>query len=124
MNIQTAIDRLDEKKPNMMSRKLKIAALSELDGLIFREVILKHAHPPLEPFTGYDEDTDPGTELVVPFPYDELYGYWLMTKVDEQNLETAKYENDRILFNSSYQMFQDYWRRTHMPLTRVRELRI
>ena len=39
MNIQTAIDRADEMKPNMLSRELKIAALSELDGLIHREII-------------------------------------------------------------------------------------
>lgn len=125
MNIQTAIDRADEMKPNMMSRDLKIAALSELDGLIYREIILKHRHgPELHRFTGYDKDTDPGTELIVPWPYDEIYTYWLMAKIDDQNLEYDKYENDRMKFNSAYDMFHDWWRRTHMPLSRNRELRI
>jgi hypothetical protein len=108
----------------MMSRKLKIAALSELDGLIWQEIMLKHEGQPMETFSGYDEDTDPGTELLAPFPYDEMYKYWLMARVDEQNLETTKYENDRTLFNGSYEMFHDFWRRTHMPKTTVRELRI
>lgn len=125
MNIQSAIDRADEMKPNMMSRKLKIAALSELDGLIHREIILKHEHAEeQETFTGYDESTDPGTELIAPWPYDEMYAYWLMSRIDDQNLEYDKYENDRLKFNTAYDMFHDWWRRNHMPLSRNRELRI
>ena len=125
MTIQTAIDRLDAMKPNMMDRKIKIAALSELDGLIHREIILKH-WPAGDQLTyeGYDEGTDPGTELLAPFPYDEMYVFWLMCRVDLANMELDKYNNDRQLFNSGYDMFHDWWRRTHMPLTRVRELRI
>ena len=125
MNIQTAIDRADMMKPNLMDRKLKVAALSELDGLIHREIILKHEHPEeAETFEGYTMDTDPGTELIAPWPYDELYGFWLMARIDEQNLEMDKYENDRSRFNQAYEMFHDFWRRTHMPLSNNRELRI
>lgn len=125
MTIQMAIDRADMMKPNLMDRKLKIAALSELDGLIHREIILKHAHPPeMDTFDGYTEDTELGTELIVPWPYDEIYGWWLMARIDEMNLETDKYENDRTKFNAAYDMFHDWWRRNHMPLTNVRELRI
>ena len=125
MNIQTAIDRADEMKPNMLSRELKIAALSELDGLIHREIILKHEHTADEAFfAGYDRDTDPGTELIAKWPYDEMYGYWLMARIDEQNLEMDKYANDREKFNQAYDMFHDWWRREHMPLSRNRELRI
>lgn len=126
MTIQTAIDRLDAMKPNMMERSLKIAALSELDGLIFREIIVRHWQSPDQQieFQEYDIDTDPGTELIAPFPYDELYTFWLMSKVDMMNMEMDKYNNDRALFNNAYDMFHDWWRRTHMPLTQVRELRI
>jgi len=125
MNLQAALDRADEMKPNMMARETKIAALSEIDGLIHREIILKHWHTPdMCVFKGYDEDTDPGTELLAPWPYDELYTYWLMAKIDDQNLEYDKYENDRAKFSAAYDMFHDWWRRTHMPLTHNRELRI
>ena len=125
MNIQTALDRADEMKPNMMSRELKIAALSELDGLIHREIILKHWHLPKDiVFKGYTKDTDPGTELLAPWPYDEMYTSWLMARIDQQNLEMDKYENDRIQFNAQYERFQDFWRRTHMPLSWNRQLRI
>ncbi len=125
MNIQTALDRADMMKPNMMERALKVAALSELDGLIHREIILKHEHPEeMDTFDGYTEDTDSGTELLAPWPYDEMYGYWLMCKIDEQNLEYDKYQNDRTEFNNRYEMFHDWWRREHMPIQRNRQLRI
>ena len=125
MNIQTALDRADEMKPNMMNRSLKIAFLSELDGLIHREIILKHVHTEeQEEFDGYNEDTDPGTELLAPWPYDEMYGYYLMARIDDQNMEYDKYENDRAKFNSAYDMFHDWWRRNHMPLSGNRQLRI
>ena len=123
MTIQTALDRADEMKPNMMTRSLKVAALSELDGLIHREIILKHEHDPeQEEFTGYDDDTDTGTVLLAPWPYDEMYGYWLMARIDEQNLEYDKYQNDRAEFNARYEMFHDWWRREHMPICRNRQL--
>lgn len=123
MNIQTALDRADMMKPNMMERALKVAALSELDGLIHREIILKHEHPEeMDTFDGYTEDTDSGTELLAPWPYDEMYGYWLMCKIDEQNLEYDKYQNDRTEFNNRYEMFHDWWRREHMPIQRNRQL--
>lgn len=123
MNIQTALDRADMMKPNMMERALKVAALSELDGLIHREIILKHEHPEeMDTFDGYTEDTDSGTELLAPWPYDEMYGYWLMCKIDEQNLEYDKYQNDRTEFNNRYEMFHDWWRREHMPIQRNRQI--
>jgi len=136
MKLQQAIDRVDIMRPNMQDRSLKIAWLSELDGLVWKELILKHWMQ-TEEYDGYkkdeqgrpvmpvyDEDTDGGEELLVPAPYDNLYLYWLMAKIDEQTLEQEKYNNDQAMFSAAYDSFSDYWTRTHMPKTRVRELRI
>jgi len=129
MKLQQAIDRVDEMRPNMQSRTLKLDWLSELDGLIWKEIIVKHHLLPGEEIRlaappEYDEDTDEGTELLVRFPYDNIYLYWLMAKIDEQTLEQNKYNNDRAMFNASYESFSDYWTRNHMPKTHVRELRL
>ena len=136
MKLQQAIDRVDEMRPNMQSRALKLDWLSELDGLIWKEIIIRHFMTADEILRyaqnddgtfivpAYDEDTDEGTELLVPFPYDNLYLYWLMAKIDEQTLEQDKYNSDRAMFNASYESFSDYWTRNHMPRTRTRELRI
>jgi len=150
MNIQEALDRIDMMRPNMMKQEFKIAALSELDGRIWKEILQNHEdgnHQPMtlmeriiflspemreteaetetaEEFPGYTIETDPGTELLAPFPYDEIYTYWLAAKVDWQNLEMDKYANDRTLFNNAWKELDDYWTRTHMPKQRVREFRL
>lgn len=136
MKLQQAIDRVDEMRPNLTGRELKVAWLSELDGLVWRELILKHQmtqeewnryphdewNRPQMPV--YDPDTDPGTELLVREPYDSLYVYWLMSRIDEQTMEWEKFNNDRAMFNGAYESFSDYLTRTHMPIGRIRELRI
>ena len=136
MKLQQAIDRVDEMRPNMQSRELKIAWLSELDGLIWQELIKKHemtvaefdSYPKdangLPVMPEYDADPDPGKKLLVPAPYDNIYVYWLMAKIDEQTLEQEKYNNDRALFNGSWESFSDYWTRNHMPISAVREIRL
>jgi hypothetical protein len=53
-----------------------------------------------------------------------MYVYWLMAEVDQQTMETDKYNNDMIMFNQKYEMFHDFWRRNHMPLSNIRQLRI
>lgn len=136
MRLQQAIDRVNEMRPNMQTDALKIAWLSELDGLIWRELIEKHWMKSEEYakykkdeqgralMPEYDIDTDPGTKLLVPAPYDNIYLYWLMSKIDEQTMEQEKYNNDRAMWNASWESFSDYWTRNHMPRTRVRELKI
>ena len=136
MRLQQAMDRVDEMRPNMQDQALKIAWLSELDGLIWQELIKKHwmtveefdSYPKdengLPVMPSYDEDTDPEQKLLVPAPYDNIYVYWLMAKIDEQTLEQEKYNNDRMLFNGSWESFSDYWTRNHMPISAVKEIRL
>ena len=54
MTISKALERADQLSPNTIKRKMKIDWLSELDGLILKEIILKHEHAPEdEIFQGY-----------------------------------------------------------------------
>lgn len=126
MTIQEALDRVDMLRPNRQPREMKIGWLSNLDGMIHKELILNHEHEEdLDTFAGYDRDTGDGTVLIVPDPYaEEVYTWWLAQKVDLQNLEIDKYNNDKTLFAAAYETFSDYWTRTHMPKQITRELRI
>ena len=72
----------------------------------------------------YTEDTDPGQELLAPDPYSKIYKYWLMSKIDEQNLEMDKFNNDNAMFATAYMELQDWWNRTYMPIQRHRQIRI
>ena len=124
MNLQKALDLTDEMRPNMMERNTKILFLTEIEQLIYEEILMKHEHEEEIEKPEYDSDTDPGTELLVPDPYSMVYVYWLMSKIDMQNLEFDKYNNDRALFENQYDTFSDYWTRGHMPLTAMPQFRL
>ena len=125
MTLQEAIDLADEMKPNMMSRRLKLKYITEIEQLIHDEIVMKHVHTQEEEEKPvYDETTDPGTVLVVPDPYGMLYVYWLFTKIDMQNQEDERYNVDRAHFENAYDQMSDWWTRTRIPLSRVREFRL
>ena len=117
MTIQYALDLADKMKPNMMERWIKIAFLQEIDRKIYNELVMTHEHAEEdEVLPTYNESTDDGTELLVPDPYGMLYVYWIMTRIDQQNQETEKENNDRARFENEYQEMSDWWTRTKMPL--------
>ena len=124
MTLQEALDQLDELKPNMMSRKLKVKYLSEIEQLIYDEIVTRHEHDPELGKPAYTEDTDPGTVMLIPDPYSMVYVYWLMTKVDIQTQEDARYNIDRMHFENAYNTMSDWYTREHMPISRVREFRL
>ena len=120
MTLQTALDFADQLKPNMMSRQLKIAFLTEVEQLWHQEVLMKHEHTEeQETLPEYDTDTDTGTELLVPDPYSMMYVYWLMSKIDMQNLEEDKWDQDTQRFEQAWGTASDWYTREHMPIQKV-----
>ena len=125
MTLQEALDIADEMKPNMMRRDLKIKYITEIEQLIWAEIVMKHEHTEeQETKPAYDEETTPGTELIVPDPYSIVYTYWLMSKIDIQNQEDARYNIDRAHFDNAYNTMSDWYTREHMPLQYTREFRL
>ena len=124
MTIQAAIDMVDTLKPNMFPRHQKVAWLNELDGMIWREIILTHEGvSPDEQFVGYDQDADPSVELLAPEPYTDIYKHYMATKMDVANRETNEYVKDNVLFNNAWQTLCDYWNRRYTPRTKIKQLR-
>lgn len=141
MTIQECINRVDSVKPNQYSIEDKVRWLSYLDGSIIKEIIEKYEEPPKPKetqivFTYVDETTEETTEestedipevftgyspdsltdaLIVPFPYDELYVAYLKAKIDEENGETARYNNSAATFNGMLVDFQKAYHREHKP---------
>lgn len=117
MKLNDAIEMVDRFKPNQYEYETKVKWLSKLDGMIFREVILTHAGCHERCFHGYDKDTNPETELIVPYPYDEdVYNYFLQSQIDKENGEIAKYNVSVALYNNAYQAYVNWINRTHRPL--------
>lgn len=140
MNIGKAIETVDRLRPNHFQRVDKVRWLSELDALIWHDLIATHEQPapdrvqicecegwvpdPCErtkpaqktEFAGYPEDAADDTELLVKFPHDALYLRYLESQIDLHNMEITKYNNSRSLFNSAYLTYTDWYNRTHMPV--------
>lgn len=139
MTIGKAIEIVDRLKPNKFQRIDKIRWLSELDALIWHDLISTHEQPVKRPcttecegwvpdpcdqtepvrhvgFDGYPEDAPDDTELMVKFPHDTLYLRYLESQIDLNNMEITKYNNSRSLFNNAYLTYTDWYNRTHMPV--------
>lgn len=117
MTIHDVIAKVDELMPNQYSTEQKIAWLSTLDGKITQDIILTHEgfwasyYPP----EGYETDDE---DLVVPPPYaEDLYCYYLESRIAEQNNEIAKYGQFSTLFNTAYTDYANWYNRTHKPRT-------
>lgn len=124
MTIQAAIDTIDTLKPNMILRSQKVAWLSDLDGLVWREIFTNsEGIPEGITFEGYNDDTEPSVDLLVPEPYTDTYRHYLALQIDNVTRETNEYAKDQILFNNAWQTLCDYWNRTHMPKSKVAEIR-
>ena len=104
MTIREAIEAVDRLTPNQYENIDKVRWLSELDGVIYLEIEKTHGsgNPVCEPwvrtrdpldrewcgcvpqekpseqtFEGYPETVDLDTKLRIPWPYDEIYRWYL-----------------------------------------------
>ena len=114
MTIDNAINSVDTLKHNTVERDHKIRWLSEVDGMVKREILETHEGE-VSKFTGYVLDRPGDTELLVPAPYDALYLRWLEAQIDYHHGEYGKYNNALALFKACYQAYADYYHRNHMP---------
>ena len=119
MTIKECIDLVDNVKPNQYSIEDKVAWLSFLDGIIIKDVLQTHVgyDRSYDDFDGYSPDKV-GTKLIAEFPYDNVYPAFLKMKIDEENGETARYNNSATMFNSYFGIYKKQYNKTHMPLNK------
>ena len=117
MTIKECIDIVDNMKPNQYGVEDKTRWLSFLDRIIINDVLKTHEGYDcrFENFEGYSPDRV-GDELIVKAPYDQMYIEYLKMKIDEENGETARYNNTATMFNSHLSIFKKWYNKTHMPL--------
>lgn len=120
MKIIEVITHVDSVKPNNYQLAEKIRWLSEIDGLIKSEIIDTHVGGEKIHFSGYTEETDVDTELLVPAPYDEIYIRYLEMQIDYANNEYGKYNNSMMMYNTAYNAYLLYYNRNHLPKSKGR----
>lgn len=117
MKVREAIDRIDSLKHNTYTICEKVEWLSRLDGMIKREIIDTHEGGEFIPFEGYTEQ-NLEKELLIGYPYDEMYIRWLEAQIDYYNGEIARYNNSMQMYQASYDAYSRYYNRSHMPLSK------
>lgn len=122
MTIKDCIDLVDNIKPNQYTIKEKVMWLSFIDEIIINEVLKTHEgyDGRYDDFEGYSEDKL-SVPLIVPSPYDRLYTAYLKMKIDQENGETARYNNSAALYNTYMLEFRKHYNKTHLPLDNSRK---
>ena len=117
MTIKECIDAVDNIKPNQYSIREKVQWLSFIDEIIINDVLRTHEgyDGRYDNFEGYSENKL-SESLIVGSPYDRLYTAYLKMKIDEENGETAKYNNSAAMFNAYLMEYRKHYNKTHMPL--------
>ena len=117
MTIQEVVDIVDAIKPNQYGIEEKTRWLSFLDAIIINDVLKTHEgyEGQYDDFVGYSPDNT-GAGLIVGAPYDVLYEAYLKMKIDEENGETARYNNSATMFNSYFDAYKKYYNKHHIPL--------
>lgn len=100
MTLMEAISKVDAQKHNTCALLDKIGWLSQLDGLAGKLIA-----PAKGDFAGYDDETPGDTELQIPAPFDEVYLYWLESKIDYLNGEISRFNNANAMFEAAWQRF-------------------
>ena len=113
MTLREAISTTDALINNEFSDEEKISWISELDGLVFKNIIQTHEDGSIDHFTPYNKNTDPTTELLISEPYSEAYVIWLQNKMDYYRGETDKYNNSVERFYEKYNDYSAWYNSIH-----------
>lgn len=140
MKVSTLISEYNTDRPNQVDDQRKIAWLKKVEAMVIREVVATHHMTQgqvgnLDSWTVdgttlimgdtiYSTDADAivsdfndETELIVPAPYSDLYMFWLDERIALMNNEAKRYNTVSTLFNNVYVTFQQWYNRTHTPLS-------
>lgn len=113
--INEVLERTARVRPDAYDDKTKAGWLIELDGKLYREVILRHRVTELPDLPkAFPEDGNKPL-LVLP-PYDNLYDLYLYAQVDLYNREITNYNNSAALFDTAMDEWRRAWHREHQPL--------
>lgn len=116
--INEVIERVERIKPVVnIDDQDKARWIIELDGRIWREIVLKSEHEvmPEEPPKEWPEDGD--KQLLVSSPYDSLYDLYLMAQMEFALREYGNYNNTMAAFNSLLDIYANHYRNNHMPVS-------
>ena len=107
MTPNKVIEMVEAVKPNVYSDEMKLSWISELDGIVKRQVIQE------VDFTPYKYPDDLDKELLIPAPYDNVYATYVEAKIDYYNKEFGNYNNSVGMFDGMFTEYKKAYIREH-----------
>lgn len=107
MTINSVIESIDRLKPNGYTDADKYGWISAVDGILSVEV-LGESQP-----VSYRCPEDGDKELILPAPFDDLYGLYLGAMIDFYNQEYTHYNNSAMLFAQRLDEYKRWYLRQH-----------
>ena len=124
MTIAQILRIVKELNPSQYDDVVLVHWLSNLDGQIWRELILTHEGAPASEFKGYDAATSLDTVLLVPEPYaEDVYNHYLQAWIHRENGEMDEYNQSITFYNDAYRLYASWYAREHMPVRTCRRFR-
>lgn len=114
MTISKVIALVNDIKPNQYTDQQKINWINYLDASVVNDIFSQYEECAVTEFVPYtNTDADKEKELLVPFPNDIIYEYYLKMKIDEANEEMGKYNNNAMIFNAAFSEYSKQYNREH-----------
>ena len=117
MKLIEAINKIDYSKPNNLTTEQKIEFISRLDAQVKANVIDLHENGDTGEFEPYTAD-DMSKELLIKFPYDDIYQIYLASQIDLANNEYERYSISSTVFNKAFNEYERAYNRQNMPTSR------
>jgi hypothetical protein len=103
------IEHVDKVKINAYDPEDKFHWLSELDGMI-RCVVMQE-----EGAFAYSYPDDGDRDLLVPYPFDNIYPLYLIAMISLHNREYNNYNNEIQVFNTRFEEYKKAYIRENIP---------
>lgn len=107
MTPNKVIEIVDKTKFNAYDDETKLGWISKLDGMVKRLVMQEEDFKPY----AYPDDMD--TELLIPFPFDDVYQLYVSSMIDYSNREYDNYNNSAMMFEQQFAEYKKAFIRQH-----------
>lgn len=113
MKMLTALDQAYKLRPTAAHKDILVDQI--MRGLEGEVAEMMGVDPPTYEYVVPADPTEPMTDYdcLMPYPYDDIYVYYLCAMIDLANEETQLYENDLEVFNAAWARAQAWYRRNN-----------
>ena len=111
MKIREAISQVRELSGNAVADSMLVRWLSELDGRLMLDFYKGDG------WASYALPQDEEHELLVPFPWDQMYVHYLEAMVYYSNGEFERYRNSYEMYNKKELDYRQWYARNQLPIT-------